>query len=54
MVPSIYHIWYYTTLIGQHRKEMSIFRDWEPSIVCSLKGLKDIEAYPSRRIQKYT
>ena len=24
MVPSIYHTWYYTTLLGQHRTGMSM------------------------------
>ena len=27
VVPSIYPTWYYTTLLGQHRRERQLFRD---------------------------
>ena len=27
VVPSIYHTWYYTTLLGEHRKGCQRFRD---------------------------
>ena len=36
MVPSIYYIWYYTTLLGQHMRRCQLFRDWEPSVLSLL------------------
>ena len=38
MVPSIYHTWYYTTLLGRQR-ECQLFRDEEPSLHCALIDL---------------
>ena len=31
-MPSIYHIWYYITVLGQHRCECHFFRDSAPSL----------------------
>ena len=33
MVPSIYHTWNYTRLLGQQRRECQLFRDSEPSLI---------------------
>ena len=36
MVPSIYHTWYYTTLLGQHRRGCQLLMDKKPSVGPSL------------------
>ena len=39
VVPSIYHYCYYTTLLGQLRREYQLFRDYEPSPCSCVFGL---------------
>ena len=36
-MPSIYHIWFHSTLLGQHRRECQLFRDEEPNLVNNVK-----------------
>ena len=35
-MPSIYHIWYYKTMLGQHRRKCQLFREQEPSLLVVL------------------